>query len=80
MLSLKLTYNKYKPNFFSKIFLTKANNKIKFINISIGSDKILQKAIYIFLKPVFNFLVIKNFYNFQQNKNCHICLSQIYYN
>jgi hypothetical protein len=80
LLSLKLINNIYKPNIFTKTFFFKANNKTKFIFLSISSDKILQKAIFIFLKPLFNFLFIKNHQNFQKNKNCHACLSQIYFN
>jgi hypothetical protein len=80
VLSIKLIHNIYKPNIFKKIFFSKVNNKIKFIFLSISSDKILQKAIFIFLKPIFNSLFVTNHKNFQRNKNCHVCLSQIYFN
>lgn len=43
-------------------------------------DKIVQKAILIFLEPIFEREFLKCSHGFRKHKSCHSCLNQIYYN
>ena len=79
-LSEKLAFKMYKPGPVSRIFIPKSNGKMRPLAISSTLDKIVQKAILIFLEPVFEKKFLKCSHGFQKNKSCHSCLSQIYYN
>lgn len=50
-----------------------------FLNIASSLDKIVQKAILVFLEPVFDKQFLDCSHGFRKNKNCHTCLRQIYY-
>ena len=79
-LSEKLASKTYKPAPVRKIFIPKSNGKMRPLGISSALDKIVQKAILIFLEPVFEKEFLKCSHGFRKNKSCHSCLSQIYYN
>lgn len=42
-------------------------------------DAIVQKALLVFLEPIFEKQFLRCSYGFRANKNCHMCLSSIYY-
>jgi retron-type reverse transcriptase len=79
-LSDKLVCKTYKPAPVRRIFIPKSNGKMRPLSISSGLDKIVQKAILIFLEQVFDKKFLKCSYGFRKNKSCHSCLRQIYYN
>jgi group II intron reverse transcriptase/maturase len=79
-LSEKLVSKIYKPAPVRRIFIPKSNGKMRPLGISSALDKIVQKAILIFLEPVFEKEFLKCSHGFRKNKSCHSCLSQIYYN
>lgn len=79
-LSNKLASKTYKPAPVHRIFIPKSNKKMRPLSISSVLDKIVQKAILIFLEPVFEKVFLECSHGFRKNKSCHSCLSQIYYN
>ena len=78
-LSIKLSLKVYKPLPVRRIFILRPNGKMRPLGIASNIDKIVQKAILIFLEPIFEKQFLKCSHGFQKNKNCHTCLSQIYY-
>lgn len=79
-LSTKIALKTYIPKPIHKIFISKADGKMRPLGISSDYDKVLQKAIIIFLEPIFEKKFLKCSHSFLKKKNCHSCLSQIYYN
>ena len=79
-LSEKLVSITYKPSPVRRIFIPKSNEKTRPLVISSALDKIVQKAVLIFLELVFEKEFLKCSHGFRKNKSCHSCLSQIYHN
>ena len=79
-LSIKLVSKTYKPVPIRRVFISKGNGKMRPLSIASIIDTIVQKAILIFLDPIFEKQFLKYSYGFRKNKSCHTCLSQIYYN
>lgn len=80
LLSIKLASRVYKPKPIRKVFIPKSDGKMRPLTIPSNIDKIVQKAIFIFLDPIFEKQFLKCSYGFWKNRNCHNCLSHIYYN
>ena len=79
-LSDKLALKTYKPSPVNRIFISKSNGKMRPLGVSSALDKIIQKAILIFLEPVFDKEFFEYSNGFRKNKSCHFSLSQIYRN
>lgn len=79
LLSTKLTFKVYKPKPIRRIFLKGFDNKMRPLAIMSTLDAIVQKALLIFLEPIFEKQFLRCSYGFRENKNCHMCLSSIYY-
>lgn len=77
---MKLFSKSYKPVPVRRIFSIEINGKLRPLSIASSIDKIVQKAILIFLEPVFEKQFLNCSHGFWKNRSCHSCLSQIYYN
>lgn len=79
LLSTKFIFKIYKPKPIRRVFIKGFMNKMRPLAIMSTLDAIVQKALLIFLKPVFEKQFLRCSYGFRENKNCHMCLSSIYY-
>ena len=79
LLSTKLTFKAYKPRPIRRTFIKRFVNKRSPLVIMSTLDAIVQKALLIFLEPIFEKQFLRCSYGFRKNKNCHMCLSSIYY-
>ena len=79
LLSTKLTFKIYKPKPIRRVFIKGFDNKMRPLAITSTLDAIVQKALLIFLEPIFEKQFLRCSYGFRANKNCHMCLSSIYY-
>jgi Reverse transcriptase (RNA-dependent DNA polymerase) len=79
LLSKKLVFQIYKPKPTRRVFVRKLSGKMRSLVIISSLDQIVQKAILILLKPVFEKQFLKCSHGFRENKSCHTCLSNIYY-
>jgi retron-type reverse transcriptase len=76
-LSNCIKLNKYEPKPFQQVYILKNNNK-KPLNIMSLTDKILQKAIYFILKPLFYHEFKLKSDQFTEKNYCHTILAEIY--
>lgn len=79
LLSTKLTFKVYKPKPVHRIFIKGFVDRMRPLAIMSTLDAIVQKALLIFLEPIFEKQFLRCSYGFRENKNCHMCLSSIYY-
>jgi retron-type reverse transcriptase len=78
-LSTKLVFRTYKPKPTRRVFIRGVFSKMRPVAIMSTLDAIVQKAVLTLLKPIFEKQFIRCSYGFRENKNCHTCLSSIYY-
>lgn len=79
LLSTKFIFKMYKPKPIRRVFIKGFTNKMRPLAIVATLDAIVQKALLIFLEPLFEKQFLRCSYGFRENKNCHMCLSSIYY-
>jgi hypothetical protein len=79
LLSTKFIFKIYKPKPIRRVFIKGFINKMRPLAIMSMLDAIVQKAFLIFLEPIFETQFLRCSYGFRENKNCHMCLSSIYY-
>lgn len=79
LLSTKFIFKIYKPKPIRRVFIKGFANKMRPLAVVSTLDAIVQKGLLIFLEPLFEKQFLKCSYGFRENKNCHMCLSSIYY-
>lgn len=79
LLSTKLTFKSYKPRPARRVFVKGFANKIRPLGVTSVLDAIVQKGLLILVGPLFEKQFLRCSYGFQKTKNCHVCLSHIYY-
>lgn len=79
LLSTQFIFKIYKPKPIRRVFIKGFANKMRPLAIVSILDAIVQKALLIFLEPLFEKQFLRCSYGFRENKNCHMCLSSIYY-
>lgn len=78
-LSKELQNNKYSPNPTKRVFIPKANGKMRPLGIASSKDKIVQKTLLIILEPLFENVFLDSSHGFRPNRSCHSALKSIYY-
>ena len=73
----KLKTMSYKPSPARKIYIPKANGKLRGIAIADFEDKIVQLAIKKIVEAIFEPKFTNNMFGFRPNRSCHDCLKYL---
>lgn len=76
--SKKLKQRRYITKPVKRVFVKKANGKMRSIGISSTQDKIVQKGIKFFLDQIFEPLFLDSSNGFRPQRSCHTALKEIH--
>lgn len=77
-LSKELQSKKYYPQPTKRIFIPKANGKMRALSTASSKDKIVQQALKIILEQIFEKVFVDSSHGFRPNRSCHTALNTIY--
>lgn len=77
-LGQELQSKKFFPKPTKRIFISKANGKMRPLGIASCRDKIVQQALKLILEPLFENVFFDSSHGFRQNRSCHTALKTIY--
>lgn len=78
-LAEKLRNKSYKPKPTKRVFIPKANEKMRFLGIVSSEDKIVQQGIKVILDEIYEPKFLNCSFGFRPERSCHSALEQIYY-
>jgi len=78
-LAERLKNHRYTPKPTKRVFIPKANGKMRPLGIASSEDKIVQKGIQLLIEPLFEYQFHDNSHGFRPRRSCHTALQQIYF-
>jgi retron-type reverse transcriptase len=78
-LSKDLKNKSYKPRPTKRIFIPKANGKMRPLGIASSRDKIVQHAMKVVLDPLFERIYLDSSHGFRSKRSCHTALNTMYH-
>jgi len=76
-MSKQLQEGKYEFRVSRRVYIPKKNRKLRPLTISVGTDKVVQKAIAIILEHIYEKKIRSNSHGYRPNKSCHTALKRI---
>jgi hypothetical protein len=77
-LANELECRSYKPNPIRRVFIPKANGKMRPLGVASTRDKIVQQALNLILVPVFEPTFSDHSHGFRKGRSCHSVMREIY--
>jgi hypothetical protein len=78
-ISKRLSSHEYTPKPTKRVFIRKSNGKMRPLGISSTQDKIVQKAAFLILNPLFDPIFLDSSHGFRPKRGCHSAIKNIYH-